>query len=90
MQNCKSCALFFSEIVVFTLRTDTDIVGDKICIFGFSRGAYTARALAGMLHKVHGILHVHFLSSIHGAWVPTRLASSPRAITSKSLLRIKC
>ncbi|KAF9040238.1 hypothetical protein BDZ89DRAFT_1100225 [Hymenopellis radicata] len=23
--------------------------GDKICIFGFSRGAYTARALAGML-----------------------------------------
>ncbi|KAH7926859.1 hypothetical protein BV22DRAFT_1086180 [Leucogyrophana mollusca] len=26
--------------------------GDKICIFGFSRGAYTARALAGMLHKV--------------------------------------
>ncbi|EPQ51108.1 hypothetical protein GLOTRDRAFT_108364 [Gloeophyllum trabeum ATCC 11539] len=27
-------------------------VGDKICLFGFSRGAYTARALAGMLHKV--------------------------------------
>jgi len=26
--------------------------GDKIYIFGFSRGAYTARALAGMLHKV--------------------------------------
>ncbi|KAI0789554.1 hypothetical protein C8Q75DRAFT_718500 [Abortiporus biennis] len=26
--------------------------GDKICIFGFSRGAYIARALAGMLHKV--------------------------------------
>jgi len=26
--------------------------GDKICIFGFSRGAYTARALAGMLHAV--------------------------------------
>ncbi|KAF8073979.1 hypothetical protein FPV67DRAFT_1739295 [Lyophyllum atratum] len=27
-------------------------VGDKICIFGFSRGAYTARALAGALHKI--------------------------------------
>jgi len=27
-------------------------VGDKICLFGFSRGAYTARALAGMVHKV--------------------------------------
>jgi uncharacterized protein (DUF2235 family) len=26
--------------------------GDKICMFGFSRGAYTARALAGMLHCV--------------------------------------
>lgn len=26
--------------------------GDKICIFGFSRGAYTARALAGFLHKI--------------------------------------
>ncbi len=26
--------------------------GDQIYIFGFSRGAYTARVLAGMLHKV--------------------------------------
>ncbi|KAG2359491.1 hypothetical protein BDR07DRAFT_1378664 [Suillus spraguei] len=26
--------------------------GDKICLFGFSRGAYTARALAGMLNRV--------------------------------------
>ncbi|XP_006462887.1 hypothetical protein AGABI2DRAFT_186715 [Agaricus bisporus var. bisporus H97] len=26
--------------------------GDKICIFGFSRGAYTAHCLAGMIHKV--------------------------------------
>ncbi|TRM70616.1 hypothetical protein BD626DRAFT_478028 [Schizophyllum amplum] len=26
--------------------------GDKIFLFGFSRGAYIARALAGMLHKV--------------------------------------
>ena len=26
--------------------------GDRICIFGFSRGAYTARALAGMIEKV--------------------------------------
>ncbi|KAF9443235.1 hypothetical protein P691DRAFT_738143 [Macrolepiota fuliginosa MF-IS2] len=27
-------------------------IGDKICLFGFSRGAYTARALGGMLYKV--------------------------------------
>ncbi|EDR01075.1 uncharacterized protein LACBIDRAFT_312561 [Laccaria bicolor S238N-H82] len=26
--------------------------GDRICIFGFSRGAYTARCLAGMIHKI--------------------------------------
>lgn len=26
--------------------------GDRIYIFGFSRGAYTARAVAGMLHKI--------------------------------------
>lgn len=32
--------------------------GDKICLIGFSRGAYTARALAGMLHKV-GLLPAH-------------------------------
>jgi uncharacterized protein (DUF2235 family) len=32
--------------------------GDKICLFGFSRGAYTVRCLAGMLHKV-GLLPAH-------------------------------
>ncbi|KAM6490035.1 Uncharacterized alpha/beta hydrolase domain (DUF2235) domain containing protein [Amanita muscaria] len=26
--------------------------GDKICIFGFSRGSYIARSLAGMIHKI--------------------------------------
>ncbi|KAG8903116.1 hypothetical protein FRC01_009325, partial [Tulasnella sp. 417] len=26
--------------------------GDRICLFGFSRGAYTARCLAGMLNKI--------------------------------------
>ncbi|EDR03434.1 uncharacterized protein LACBIDRAFT_307300 [Laccaria bicolor S238N-H82] len=26
--------------------------GDKICLFGFSRGAYTARALSGFLYKI--------------------------------------
>ncbi|KZS92263.1 hypothetical protein SISNIDRAFT_429504 [Sistotremastrum niveocremeum HHB9708] len=28
------------------------IAGDRICIFGFSRGAYTARAVAGMVHSI--------------------------------------
>ncbi|QRV79029.1 hypothetical protein RhiJN_07044 [Ceratobasidium sp. AG-Ba] len=35
-----------------------DTEGDRISMFGFSRGAYTARALAGMLHKV-GLLPAH-------------------------------
>ena len=32
--------------------------GDRICLLGFSRGAYTVRCLAGMLHKV-GLLPAH-------------------------------
>ncbi|KAG9003222.1 hypothetical protein FRB90_011229 [Tulasnella sp. 427] len=34
----------------FLMETYRD--GDKICLFGFSRGAYTARALAAMLYRV--------------------------------------
>ncbi|EJF67348.1 hypothetical protein DICSQDRAFT_77001 [Dichomitus squalens LYAD-421 SS1] len=41
--------------------------GDKICLFGFSRGAYTARALAGMLHKV-GLLPSHNFQQIPFAY----------------------
>ncbi|KUJ09694.1 uncharacterized protein LY89DRAFT_711013 [Mollisia scopiformis] len=32
--------------------------GDRICLLGFSRGSYTVRCLAGMLHKV-GLLPAH-------------------------------
>ncbi|CAE6533239.1 unnamed protein product [Rhizoctonia solani] len=40
------------------LHPDHPPDGDRIYIFGFSRGAYTARALAGMLHCV-GLLPRH-------------------------------
>ncbi|CAK3899752.1 Hypothetical predicted protein [Lecanosticta acicola] len=40
---------------------------DKICLFGFSRGAYTARCLAGMLHKV-GLLPAHNVSQVQFAY----------------------
>ncbi|KAG8967975.1 hypothetical protein FRC05_001685 [Tulasnella sp. 425] len=33
------------------------VKGDRICMFGFSRGAYTARCLAGMLNKI-GLLPI--------------------------------
>ncbi len=41
--------------------------GDRIYIFGFSRGAYTARVLAGMLHKV-GLLSSGNEELIPFAW----------------------
>lgn len=41
--------------------------GDKICILGFSRGAYTARCLAGMVHKV-GLLPPRNLQQIYFAY----------------------
>jgi uncharacterized protein (DUF2235 family) len=41
-----------------------DTEGDRISIFGFSRGAYAAQALTGMLHKV---------------WLTYRLAKSRHA-----------
>ncbi|KAG8924895.1 hypothetical protein FRC02_010123 [Tulasnella sp. 418] len=41
--------------------------GDKICLFGFSRGAYTARALAGMLYRV-GLLPRDNVEHIPFAW----------------------
>ena len=42
----------FSIVENLILVIVLDQEGDKICIFGFSRGAYTARALAGMIQKV--------------------------------------
>lgn len=41
--------------------------GDKVCIFGFSRGAYTARCLAGMIHKV-GLLPPRNIQQIYFAY----------------------
>ncbi|KAF2703695.1 hypothetical protein K504DRAFT_463420 [Pleomassaria siparia CBS 279.74] len=41
--------------------------GDKICLFGFSRGAYTVRCLAGMLHKV-GLLPASNTAQVNFAY----------------------
>jgi uncharacterized protein (DUF2235 family) len=40
---------------------------DRICLFGFSRGAYTARCLAGMLNKV-GLLPAHNTTQVQFAY----------------------
>ena len=49
MQNCQLTA--FSSLSL-SYHIQLDKRGDKICIFGFSHGTCTSRALAGMLHKV--------------------------------------
>ncbi|KAI1177916.1 hypothetical protein F4777DRAFT_539740 [Nemania sp. FL0916] len=41
--------------------------GDKICLLGFSRGAYTVRCLAGMIHKV-GLLPASNRSQVNFAY----------------------
>jgi uncharacterized protein (DUF2235 family) len=41
--------------------------GDKICLLGFSHGAYTVRCLAGMLHKV-GLLPAGNVTQINFAY----------------------
>lgn len=41
--------------------------GDRIYIFGFSRGAYSARVLAGMIHAV-GLLSAHNDEMLDYAW----------------------
>ncbi|CAE6520158.1 unnamed protein product [Rhizoctonia solani] len=50
----QGIALYLDQHVMggykFLMKHYTE--GDRICLFGFSRGAYTARALAGMLYKV--------------------------------------
>ena len=57
-----------------------DQAGDRICIFGFSRGAYTARALAGMVHKVSGVdpsdVSIQTLMSLVPGWSIAGMQSS--------------
>lgn len=43
------------------------IEGDRICLLGFSRGAYTVRCLAGMLHKV-GLLPAYNTAQVNFAY----------------------
>ncbi|PSR72077.1 hypothetical protein PHLCEN_2v12058 [Hermanssonia centrifuga] len=56
------------EAIAWNLEAHVlDEAGDKICIFGFSRGAYTARALAGMIGLV-GLLPASNLQQVPFAY----------------------
>ena len=59
-QLCRGCYLDDNNL-------PPDRYGDKISLFGFSRGAYTARALAGMIQRV-GLLPADNLQQIPFAW----------------------
>lgn len=51
--SCRIVSLnLLDRLVHSTSLALADVEGDKICILGYSRGAYIGRALAGMLHKV--------------------------------------
>jgi hypothetical protein len=50
--------------------------GDEIYIFGFSRGAYTARALAGVITAIRGIPRQEYFHRLEDIWNFYRL--SPR------------
>ncbi|CAE6480630.1 unnamed protein product [Rhizoctonia solani] len=78
-QHVKSCLRILSFNLRLYLRSVTQVIdgykylmetyraGDQISIFGFSRGAYTARALAGMLHSV-GLLPRHNMEQVPFAY----------------------
>lgn len=50
--------------------------GDEIYIFGFSRGAYTARALAGIITAIRGVPRQEYFHRLEDIWNFYRL--SPR------------
>ncbi|KAF8686290.1 hypothetical protein RHS04_00238 [Rhizoctonia solani] len=80
----KAVAWYLNQHVIDGYRylMETYQAGDRICLFGFSRGAFTARALAGMIHSVgllprHNVEHVPFAFRVYekaedyskdGAW----------------------
>ncbi|CAE6367659.1 unnamed protein product, partial [Rhizoctonia solani] len=67
IDEATACFLYQHVIDGYRYLMQTYQAGDKISIFGFSRGAYTARALAGMLHSV-GLLPKHNTEQVQFAY----------------------
>ncbi|CAL3970510.1 unnamed protein product [Diplocarpon coronariae] len=63
--------------------------GDRICLFGFSRGSYTARCLAGMLHKV-GLLPAHNMAQVNFAYTFYKNSSAAGWAMSAAFKRTFC
>ena len=61
----------------YTFLVDNYMDGDEIFLFGFSRGAYTARSVAGMLCHV-GLLRKHQMENFDEIWDCYRLPKQKR------------
>ncbi|KAG8974052.1 hypothetical protein FRC05_007968 [Tulasnella sp. 425] len=66
--------------------------GDKVCMFGFSRGAYTARCLAGMLSKVGLLLpdNDQMVASAYERYLDTSPSGTDLAKKFKKAFSIHC
>ncbi|CAE6355426.1 unnamed protein product [Rhizoctonia solani] len=70
-ESCYPTRYLYQHVIDgYRFLMETYRVGDRIAIFGFSRGAFTARALAGMLHSVgllprHNIEHIPFAYEVY-------------------------
>jgi type VI secretion system (T6SS) phospholipase Tle1-like effector len=54
------------------------VPGDEIYIFGFSRGAYTARALAGVITAIRGVPRQEYFHRLEHIWNFYRLSPHER------------
>lgn len=64
-------------------------VGDEICIFGFSRGAYTARKLSGLIDRI-GLLKREELGNFFKIWYSLVKGQQPTIPPGTLSTRIKC
>jgi hypothetical protein len=64
-QNIKNGYLFLAHNFC---GGDEHHAPDEIYVFGFSRGAYTARSLCGFIGSCRGLLQTHALHKLERAW----------------------
>ncbi|KAF8604729.1 hypothetical protein BDV93DRAFT_543751, partial [Ceratobasidium sp. AG-I] len=88
----EGVAWFLYQHVIdgYKFLVETYQIGDRISIFGFSRGAFTARALAGMVHCVgllprHNIEHIPFAYEVYKNADDKPKAASDPAVTYGAL-----
>lgn len=63
--------------------------GDEICLFGFSRGAYTARKLGGLIDAI-GLLTRKNLGRFFQIWHQLTVGENPTIPSDTRKTRIKC